>query len=180
MPRLSPQNKRLTGAQLKAFRDALIDAYGTPAAFNQMLQINLSKRLPDLSLANDMPTIAFDVINKAEAEAWSQELLAAALTSNPGSPELLAFSQQFEPASTGYDQIPPDQGHTTTPPLSRDEVQSLQLQLASRRESLRFIEQRKAEYVEETDIPLTLLKNESKLRAQIAEVEGKLKAAGAA
>ena len=180
MPRLAPQNQRLTGKQKLDFRNALIDAYGTPAVLDQMLQFNLGKKLPELSLANDMPTIAFDVINKAEDQAWSRDLLAAALTSNPANPELLAFSQQFEPGSTGPDPIRPDQGHGIAPQISPEDVQSLKLQLASRRESLRLIEQRKAEYVEDTDIPLTLLKNESKLRAQIAELEAKLWAAGAA
>lgn len=97
MPRLSPQNKRLNGAQLKNFCDALISAYSTPAVLDEMLQFNLGKKLSDFSLANDMPTLTRDVINKAEDQAWSRELLTAALTSNRDNPELLAFSQQFDP-----------------------------------------------------------------------------------
>lgn len=176
MPRLALHNRRLTGKQTQDFRDALIDAYGTPDDLDLMLQLNLDKRLADLSLANDMPAIAFDVINKAESQAWSRELLGAALKSNPNHPELLAFSQQFDLASSGPDEVHLAQEYVPAVSLSRKEVQSLRLQLASLRENLRLIEQRKAEYVEPTKIPLTLLKNESRVRAHIAEVKGKLKA----
>lgn len=106
MPRLAPQNDRLTGKQKKDFREALLDAYPAPAVLDRMLQDNLdSKRqLANLSLANDMPTIAFDVINKAETEAWSLELLLAARTSNPNNPELLLFAQQFGLGPGVYEQ----------------------------------------------------------------------------
>lgn len=64
-------------------------------------------------------------------------------------------------------------------PLSSEEVESLKNQLANRKENLRLIEERKAEYVEETAIPLQLISSEKKLRKQIAEVERKLAAASA-
>ncbi len=65
-----------------------------------------------------------------------------------------------------------------TPPLTSTEqdVQSLQQQLADARENLRLIEERKAQYVQEVEIPLQLIKDERRLKEQIAELEGKLSA----
>ena len=54
------------------------------------------------------------------------------------------------------------------------ELQSLQYQLAEARENLRLLEERKAEYVLEVDIPLQLNKEEQRLKRQIAELEKKL------
>jgi hypothetical protein len=46
--------------------------------------------------------------------------------------------------------------------------------LKEAQENLRLIEERKAEYVLETDIPLQLLKEERRKREQIEELERKL------
>ncbi len=48
---------------------------------------------------------------------------------------------------------------------------SLECQLAELRENLRLIEERKTEYVQATDIPLQLVKEERRTRQQIAELE---------
>jgi hypothetical protein len=64
----------------------------------------------------------------------------------------------------------------TSQPLSSanpDRV-SVQRQLDSARENLRLIEERKAEYVLEVDIPMQLIKEERKLKERIAELEQKL------
>jgi hypothetical protein len=47
--------------------------------------------------------------------------------------------------------------------------------LAEARENLRLIEDRKAEYVLEVDVPLQLIKEERRWRDRIAELEGKLR-----
>jgi len=49
-------------------------------------------------------------------------------------------------------------------------VASLRRQLAEARKNLRLIEERKAEYVLSTDVPLQLIKEERQLRARIAEL----------
>ncbi len=48
---------------------------------------------------------------------------------------------------------------------------SLQRQLAEVRENLRIIEEQKAKFVLETEVPLTLIKEERRLRARLAELE---------
>ena len=104
MPRLRPNEARLTGKQFMDFRDALIDAYNAPGPFGQMLMFNLTKNLPTLTTANGMEQIVFDVIVKAEDQAWTAELLQGARASNPNNPELVAFAQQFGLAPLVYEQ----------------------------------------------------------------------------
>ena len=55
------------------------------------------------------------------------------------------------------------------------EKTSLQRQLAEARENLRLIEDRKAEYVLEVEVPLQLIKEERRWRDRIAELEAKLR-----
>jgi outer membrane protein assembly factor BamB len=63
-------------------------------------------------------------------------------------------------------------------PLSPDDRESLERQLQSARENLRLIEERKAEFVLGTDVPLQLIKEEQRLRDKIAELEAKLHSKG--
>ncbi len=60
---------------------------------------------------------------------------------------------------------------TPTPPVSADELLSLQRQLDEVRANLRLIRERKAEFVLSTDIPLQLVKEERDLSNRIAELE---------
>jgi hypothetical protein len=65
----------------------------------------------------------------------------------------------------------PTRSAGTLPP---DEIASLQRQLKEAQENLRLIEERKAEYVLETDVPLQLLKEARHKREQIEALERKL------
>ena len=55
------------------------------------------------------------------------------------------------------------------------ELESLRRQLAEMEESLRLIEERKTAYVLEVDVPLTLVKEERRLRERIEEKKGKIR-----
>ena len=55
-----------------------------------------------------------------------------------------------------------------------DMLQSLHEQLTEAEENLRLIQERKAEYVLETDVPLLLIKDERRLEAQIADLRARL------
>lgn len=61
---------------------------------------------------------------------------------------------------------------------SAGEAHSLQRQLADARENLRLIEEHKARYVQEIDIPLQIIKDERRWKEQITEIEMKLGASG--
>jgi hypothetical protein len=58
--------------------------------------------------------------------------------------------------------------------LSPAELSSLERLLAESRANLRLIEERMAQYVQETDVPLQLIKDEGRLRQRIAELEARL------
>lgn len=58
--------------------------------------------------------------------------------------------------------------------LPDDNRTTFQRQLAELRENLRLIEERKSTFVQETDIPLQLLKDERRLRERIADLEARL------
>jgi flagellar biosynthesis chaperone FliJ len=55
-----------------------------------------------------------------------------------------------------------------------DDIQSLRRQLAEVEENLRLIQERKTEYVQATDVPLQLIKDEQRLEAQIADLRERL------
>jgi hypothetical protein len=61
---------------------------------------------------------------------------------------------------------------------SASETHSLQRQLADARENLRVIEEHKAQYVREVDIPLQDIKDERRLKKQITQIEEQLEASG--
>jgi len=89
----------LTGRQHQQFSEALREAYDAPR-LKRMLRFRLEKNLDDITLAPDLEGIVFTLIARAEAEGWTANLLRAARESNPGSPSLLAFAQQFGLAPT--------------------------------------------------------------------------------
>jgi tetratricopeptide (TPR) repeat protein len=60
-------------------------------------------------------------------------------------------------------------------PEAGEDIASWQRQLAEARENLRVIEEHKAKYVQETDVPLQILKEERRWRGTIAELEEKLR-----
>ncbi len=65
--------------------------------------------------------------------------------------------------------VPPPAAQDAPPAvLSFEERASLMRQLAELRESLRLIEERKSEYVQETNVPLQLIKDERRVRERIA------------
>jgi hypothetical protein len=81
---------------------------------------------------------------------------------------------QLAVASQALDVLPVP----SSPPPSSEEIASLQRQLRAARENLGLIEDRKAEYVLEVDVPLQLIKEERRLRTRVAELEAQLSLAG--
>ena len=85
---------RLTGHQRQELSEALRDAF-TPQRLTEMLRFRLEKNLADISLGSDYQEIVFALIAAAEAEGWTQRLLAAAREANPGNARLQLFAQHF-------------------------------------------------------------------------------------
>jgi Trypsin-like peptidase domain/Effector-associated domain 1 len=84
----------LQGQQFEQLRDALLAAF-SPATFDEMLLFQLGRRRTDIALGESQQEIVLRVIQRADSDNWVSDLLRAARESNPGSPELLAFAQQF-------------------------------------------------------------------------------------
>jgi hypothetical protein len=92
--------RRLRGPEHQKFTNALIDAFETRARLTRMVRYRLSLPLAAISEAEELEQVAFSLIGRAEAEGWTDQLLAAARESNPGNPALLEFAQTFGLASS--------------------------------------------------------------------------------
>lgn len=70
----------------------------------QMLQFRLNKKLANITLPVPgvaMPQIAFDVINTAEMEGWTADLIAAAQDFRPNNNDLAALAEELGIVGTG-------------------------------------------------------------------------------
>jgi hypothetical protein len=86
---------QLTGPQMERLSDALLDAFDRNM-LKQMLWFKLNKQLEHI-VASDtsMRSIVFELIESAQREGWTGELLANAHDYNPGNPRLTAVYDEF-------------------------------------------------------------------------------------
>ena len=89
----------LTGSQMEQLSDALRSAFDYDR-LERLLQYRLGKSLQDITLADSLAQIAFDVIQLAEAEGWTTSLVSCSRDAAPGNSRLLAFAQQLGLVST--------------------------------------------------------------------------------
>lgn len=94
---------QVKGPQYQQLVQALVDAFPNTNSLGMMLQYRLSKSLAQLAaLPNSLPQVAFEVIERSNAEGWTGQLIAAARDSNPTNPALLKLAQDFAlTAATG-------------------------------------------------------------------------------
>src|SRR5205807_1661041 len=85
----------LTGQQYQQLAEALLDAFPSLEKLSQMGRYELNKNLSMISSETNFAEYVFKLIETAEAQGWTTQLIAAARKSNPGNPRLLAFSQQI-------------------------------------------------------------------------------------
>jgi V8-like Glu-specific endopeptidase len=90
---------RLTGRQYQQLTEALVDAFPEPQKLAQMVRFRLEKNLNAIAMGDDLTKIVFKLIGTAEAEAWVDQLIAAARESNPGNPRLFVFAQELHLAT---------------------------------------------------------------------------------
>jgi len=90
--------KRLDDTQIKEFHDALHGAF-RPESLEHMFYINMGKQLEDIILLRSIgfTTVVSKVIEQAEEESWTAQLLQAALSVRHDDIQLAAFAQQFGP-----------------------------------------------------------------------------------
>jgi V8-like Glu-specific endopeptidase len=85
----------LRGDQWEKLSDALRDAFRRLNRFEEFVTYRFSKNLYDITIADDLRELAYDLINEADREGWLRTLILGALQSNPGNQQLIAFSQEF-------------------------------------------------------------------------------------
>lgn len=91
----------LSGSQWQQLTRALSDAFPTPFGLQEMLQFRLKKNYFEFASAmGSYPSTIYNLIQAAEAQGWTDALVAAAQASNPGNPLLVEFAQQRGMAST--------------------------------------------------------------------------------
>ncbi len=91
----------LTGTEWQQLRNALMNAFPVPTGLQQMLQFRLDRNYFEFAGAlGSYPDTVFNLIQAAEAQGWTDALVAAARASNPGNEMLMAFAQQRGMAST--------------------------------------------------------------------------------
>ncbi len=75
---------KLTGVQIRRFRDILLDAFTTLDAFDAFMTERVERNRAAITTADGLELIIFKVIERAEAEpCWTESLLLAAIAERP-------------------------------------------------------------------------------------------------
>jgi hypothetical protein len=86
---------RLSGGQIAAFRELLFDAFPSVNAIDQFLRVYLNRHRQRIALGDNLDEIIFKIIESAEADLWTAELLAGARTASPLHEGLHTFAEPF-------------------------------------------------------------------------------------
>lgn len=87
---------RLFGAQREALQKALMSALFNRDELEQFLLFRLEKNLEEIARPGALPKVMFDVIQMAEAEGWTDDLIRKAVAYRPGNPALKLFWAQYQ------------------------------------------------------------------------------------
>jgi V8-like Glu-specific endopeptidase len=91
-----PPVLQVRGQQYQQLVEALNDAFPAIPSLTLMLKFRLDKNLPELaSLPAPIDQVAFEVIQNANSQGWTAQLIAAARESRPGNPKLLKLARDF-------------------------------------------------------------------------------------
>lgn len=84
----------LTGTQQARLSEALLSAFPRLQLLQRMVRFKLNRNLEDFT-DGPLRERVFQLIQEAEREGWTQELLQGARQDTPGNPRLAAFAQEF-------------------------------------------------------------------------------------
>lgn len=87
----------LSGYQHEKLSEALRDAFRRPNRFEEFVQYRFNKNLYDITIAEDLRELAFDLIREADCQGWVRTLILGALQSNSGNKKLIEFAEDFFP-----------------------------------------------------------------------------------
>ena len=128
----------LTGQQLRALRNALVDAFN-PASFEQMLRFELNKKVENIAGSGPLNSVAFKVIDAAEMEGWTLDLVRAARITNPGNASLhqiadmlsLSSTRELQPAVLNFEKVVRDGAPFLDPTVFRSKLGRIELQVCA-------------------------------------------------
>jgi hypothetical protein len=128
----------LSGQHLRALRDALTEAFDFDT-FAQMLRFELDKKVQNIAGSGPLKTVAFRVIETAEMEGWTLDLLRAARIANPGNAalhqtaEMLSLSSTcaLKPSALNFEKVVRDGVPFLDPAAFRSRLGRLELQVCS-------------------------------------------------
>ncbi|MDF5725175.1 MAG: effector-associated domain EAD1-containing protein [Rhizonema sp. PD37] len=81
--------------QLKRLELVLINAFPSKSLLERLLYYELDKNLNEITSDSNLQTVVFQLIQKAEAQAWLIDLVRSARKENPGNSELEAIAGEF-------------------------------------------------------------------------------------
>ena len=96
----------LSGSQRQQLRNALMDAFPKKSSLEQILSFGLDKNLNAIASEGGLEQIVFELIEKAKAENWVEDLVIAARQANPGNERLKDFAESLGIASVGETENP--------------------------------------------------------------------------
>ncbi|MBO3459908.1 caspase family protein [Aetokthonos hydrillicola Thurmond2011] len=85
----------LSGQQRKKLQEALINAFPNMASLEQMLSFELNRNLRAIAPEGSLQQIVFVLIQAADSQGWTEDLIRAACTSNPGNRLLKTTAQEL-------------------------------------------------------------------------------------
>ena len=86
---------KLSGKELERLHEALLEAFGKRDELERMLLFKLSRQLDHLAPEDDLESVVFVIINRAQRENWLGDLVKGAHTANPASPRLREFHDWY-------------------------------------------------------------------------------------
>jgi hypothetical protein len=128
----------LSGQQFKALQNGLIAAFDHNS-LTQMLRFELDKRLGVIAGGDDMETLVFNLIDRAEREGWVLDLLRAARVTNPRNAVLheaadilsLSSTRELKPAALNFEKVVREGVPFLDPAVFRSRLGQLELQVCS-------------------------------------------------
>ena len=147
-------------------RKVLAELYTDPASARGVAH-SAGLPLSQIAFSNQAPSHRQAILEEAQKQGRVLAVLDAALQDYKVHPELPARAGWAGREKTSVAHPP---GSQTIP----RELATLRRQLGSARDNLALIEERKAEYVLEVDVPLQLVREERRLRERIADLERRI------
>ena len=100
---------KLSGDKRKKLRQGILSAYPDITQLKMMVDDELNHNLDAIAGGSNLEQVVFDLINTAESQGWLEDLIRAAIKSNPGNSDLQAVAEElssnFPPNASGGQNI---------------------------------------------------------------------------